>query len=77
MKSLCIDGHQLLPEKGSSAHPWQLTYRGTLGENPVLTPRFATYRGATRQDHSLLFRWDVQLTDTVCPVSYTHLREFA
>ncbi len=68
MKSLCIDGHQLLPEKGSSAHPWQLTYRGTLGENPVLTPRFATYRGATRQDHSLLFRWDVQLTDTVCPV---------
>ncbi len=73
MKDFCVRKHHLLPSNGSNAHPWQLTYRGHIGENPVLLPKHGNYKGASVQKDkmsaSITFTWDMLLTDTVFPIN--------
>lgn len=43
-KNFNMSGKELLPEAGSTAFPWQLTYLGPVGENPQLRPQWGVYR---------------------------------
>ncbi len=67
-KEFSMAGRNLLPASGSTAHPWQLTYRGPDGENPLLMPRWGVYRGTeiTEYEGSPAVKavWDMVLEDT-------------
>lgn len=65
MKAYCVGGENMLPEGGSTTHPWQLTFIGPDGENPSFIPRFGYYDGGefSRGDgfSMLVFTWRVLL----------------
>lgn len=75
MKEFFVKDHDLLSSAGSNTHPWQLTYRGPNGENPVLLPKFGSYKGASVQKDKastrVTFTWDMLLTDSVFPINMT------
>ena len=52
-----MDGQELLPPGGSTAHPWALTLLGPKGENPGLNPRTAWYDGGTIEGDCAVFTW--------------------
>lgn len=68
LKEFTMAGRNLLPKAGSATHPWQLTYRGPVGENPVLMPRWGVYRGTEATEHdgapAVSATWDMVLGDT-------------
>lgn len=57
---------QMLPVGGINAHPWEITYIGTNGENPLLKPQNGYYKGVESKvgnDYaSLVFTWQMLLT---------------
>ncbi|MBR1873216.1 MAG: glycoside hydrolase [Bacteroidales bacterium] len=55
--SFTMAGHEILPDGGSTAMPWEITLLGPRGENPLLVPRYSWYDGVTREDNSLVFTW--------------------
>lgn len=54
-----------LVRPGDNVAPWSITYRGSQGETPEITPRFAVYRGYSSEQSdtskTLVFRWDTRL----------------
>lgn len=68
LKEFKMAGRELLPAAGSTAHPWQLTYRGPNGENPLLMPRWGVYRGTEVTEYNgapaVKATWDMVLDDT-------------
>lgn len=64
-KSYRSEGMEMLPERGSTTHPWRLTYRSAEGVNPTLLPRNGYYDGVERVDTlgaaALRFTWRVVL----------------
>lgn len=67
LREFDMAGRKLLPAAGSTAHLWQLTYRGPDGENPVLMPRLGVYRGVEASDYNgspaVKATWDMVLDD--------------
>ena len=52
------EGVEILPEGGSSTHPWVITLLGPGGENPSLQPRFSWYDGGKAiAEDTLEFTW--------------------
>lgn len=68
LKEFTTGGKNVLPAAGSTTHPWQMTYRGPNGENPLLMPRWGVYKGveATEVDGvpAVKASWDMVLDDT-------------
>ncbi len=68
LKEFTTGGKNVLPAAGSTAHPWQMTYRGPNGENPLLMPRWGVYKGTQAADHegvpAVKATWDMVLDDT-------------
>lgn len=68
LKEFTSGGKNVLPAKGSTAHPWQMTYRGPNGENPLLMPRWGVYKGTEAGEYNGLpavkATWDMVLDDT-------------
>lgn len=66
-KEFNMSGRNLLPAKGSTAYPWQLTYRGPNGENPLLKPLWGVYRGTETTEYNgvpaIRATWDMVLDD--------------
>lgn len=73
IKKFEVEGQNLIAGTGKSAYPWEITYRGANGENPKLQPRLGYYKGASvlknEGSTTVLFKWDMVLTDTVFPVT--------
>ncbi|MDE6403353.1 MAG: glycoside hydrolase, partial [Muribaculaceae bacterium] len=67
-KEFNMSGKNLLPANGSTTYPWQLTYRGPVGENPQLRPQWGVYRGTEITDRdgvpAVKATWDMVLDDT-------------
>ncbi|MBD5367519.1 MAG: glycoside hydrolase [Bacteroides sp.] len=67
-KEFNMSGKDLLPAGGSTTYPWQLTYRGPVGENPQLRPQWGVYRGTEITDRdgvpAVKATWDMVLDDT-------------
>lgn len=67
LKEFNMAGKNLLPAAGSVTHPWQLTYRGPNGENPLLMPRWGVYRGTEFTEYNgapaVKASWDMVLED--------------
>ena len=67
LKEFNMAGKNLLPAAGSATHPWQLTYRGPNGENPLLMPRWGVYRGTEFTEYNgapaVKATWDMVLED--------------
>ena len=69
MLGMKIGSKELLPSGGVDTHPWEITYRGPVGENPALRPRNGFYRGVEKKiiddkTASLIFTWDMALLST-------------
>lgn len=66
LKAMDMGSQSLLPSDGVNTFPWQLTYKGPNGENPVLVPKNGTYEGVTVKEEndavSLVFTWQMVLT---------------
>ncbi len=57
---------QMIPGEGVDTHPWEMTYKGPVGENPALRPRNGYYKGVKsriNEDKSatLIFTWEMLL----------------
>lgn len=67
LKEFNMCGRNLLPAKGSTTHPWQLTYCGPDGENPQLKPIWGVYRGVETSEYNgmpaVKATWDMVLDD--------------
>ena len=66
MYGMKYDSKQMLPDGGIDTHPWEITYKGSAGENPVLKPNNGYYKGvATRinddKSTTLIFTWEMLL----------------
>lgn len=64
-----VNGKDIAPkETNEKVYPWLLTYLGTKGENPVLSPRFAIFKGSDivneENKSTVIFKWDVLLSDS-------------
>lgn len=72
-KEFRVGDVEVLPEGGSPAHPWELTYLGPNGENPVLQPKFTYYKGGRLEEKdgvpSAIFTWNVVLEGSQWPVN--------
>lgn len=72
-KEFRVGDVDVLPEGGSPAHPWELTYLGPNGENPVLQPKFTYYKGGRLGEKdgvpSAIFTWNVVLEGSQWPVN--------
>jgi len=66
-KEFIMDGQNILPKEGSSTIPWQLTYKGPNGENPVLLPKWGDYIGGEiRKEQgstTLVFTWQMVIDE--------------
>ena len=64
-KSFTSKGRELLPEGGSTAYPWALSYLGPNGETPALQPRFSYYAGGNVSETdgvpTAVFTWETVL----------------
>lgn len=72
-KEFRMDGNSILSKSGSATFPWQLEYIGPNGENPILTPQWAIYKGGVIEKNpnssSLIFTWQMVLDGgPTCPV---------
>lgn len=66
MYGMKYNSKQMIPAGGIDIHPWEITYKGINGENPVLRPRNGYYKGVEKrvnQDKSetLVFTWEMLL----------------
>lgn len=63
---MSLNGENVVSSVGLNTVPWTLTYKGPQGENPVLFPSHAVYKGAnaTTKDGNpaVMFKWDLRLT---------------
>lgn len=70
MKEYKANGYNILSDNNVS--PWQFTYLGDNGENPVLTPKIGIYKGSsvkkTGNSQIATFTWDILLKDGLFPV---------
>lgn len=58
---------EILPEGGTSAHPWVLSLLGPGGESPNLQPRFSWYDGGKKVgEDTLEFTWRLFLDGKDC-----------
>lgn len=62
---LQIDSKELLSTKDIVTHPWELTYKGPNGENPILKPQNGYYKGVEVLENkdfaTLTFIWEMVL----------------
>ena len=56
-----MNGKELLPESGSTVHPWEVNLLGPLGETPALQPRWAWYDGGRLEGDTAVFTWRLYL----------------
>ncbi len=67
-KEFNMAGKNLLPSAGSTTYPWELTYRGPIGENPKLQPFRGVYRGTEATEYNgvpaVKATWDMVLKNT-------------
>lgn len=60
-KHFLMNGKELLPESGSTVHPWEVNLLGPLGETPALQPRWAWYDGGRLEGDTAVFTWRLYL----------------
>ncbi len=67
-KEFTMSSKNILPESGSTTHPWQLTYLGPDGENPLLKPVWGDYKGTEVTEYNgapaVKATWNMVLKDT-------------
>lgn len=72
-KEFRVGDVEVLPDGGSSAHPWELTYLGPNGETPVLQPKYTYYKGGRLEEKNgiptAVFTWNVVLEGSQWPVN--------
>lgn len=68
-----FDGVNILPSSGSNTYPWEITLLGPGGENPVLQPRFANYKGGKVEESDgrtvASFTWNLILEGKEWPLT--------
>ena len=52
IKEFVMAGRNILPDGGSKAYPWELTYLGPNGENPELRPFRGEYCGTEKTEYN-------------------------
>ena len=66
-KEFVTGGKNILPAGGATTNPWQLTYLGPQGENPVLLPIRGEYRGTEITEYNgqpaVKSTWDMVLKE--------------
>lgn len=72
-KEFRVGDVEVLPDGGSPAHPWELTYLGPNGENPLLQPKYTYYKGGRLEEKdgvpTAVFTWNVVLEGSQWPVN--------
>lgn len=65
----------ILPDAGSTAHPWEITFLGPNGETPVLQQKYTYYKGGIYKEEdgvqTASFTWNIVLESEQWPLTMT------